>query len=397
MAMPVVALPLAFILFSNKGAIPGGELVVHEWGTFTTLAGSDGGLLNGLYLDEEPLPDFVFQYQTVPETIKNQRGKGVAFEPTHVNVKMETPVLYLYSPHPLHASVRVDFPRGLISQWYPSCSRGNNPPAGNTPAGGSGGNQDLVKAVDFTTPVNGFMKWEPDILAPGTQQTISHPGGSHTWNTPRQTDANLLSVKNGSREDVEKFIFYRGIANFTPPVRARFMGGAEGSPIEITNAGKQDLPYVLVYEKKGNGDAIIYWQGAVKGGEKQSVDHREGKVADFAEFEKGLMAAGLYPKEAKAMLATWKNSYFGNKGIRIFWIAPEEWLNAILPLHINPQPREIKRVFVGRYELLSPAFETSLLKGWQKNGGLLPDGKEVARDRYHLAYAELVQRRAGRP
>ncbi len=108
----------------------GSELVVHEWGTFTTLAGSDGDLLNGLYLDEEPLPDFVFQYQTVPATKINQNYKGIAFAPTHVNVKMETPVLYFYSPQPLHASVRVDFPRGLISQWYPSCSGGNNPPGG---------------------------------------------------------------------------------------------------------------------------------------------------------------------------------------------------------------------------------------------------------------------------
>ncbi len=83
-------------------------------------------------------------------------------------------------------------------------------------------------------------------------------------------------------------------------------------------------------------------------GEKRLVDHREGQVADFAEFEKALITAGLYPKEAKALLATWKNSYFGTKGIRLFWIAPEEWVNTILPLHINPQPKETRRVFVGR-------------------------------------------------
>jgi hypothetical protein len=29
---------------------------LHEWGTFTTVAGSDGVLLTGLQREEEPLP-----------------------------------------------------------------------------------------------------------------------------------------------------------------------------------------------------------------------------------------------------------------------------------------------------------------------------------------------------
>src|SRR5205085_10385406 len=38
------------------------HFVAHEWGTFTTLAGSDGTLLPGLYHEEERLPVFVDQF-----------------------------------------------------------------------------------------------------------------------------------------------------------------------------------------------------------------------------------------------------------------------------------------------------------------------------------------------
>ena len=36
-----------------------GPLVVHEWGTFVSMEGSDGLVLEGLHHDEEDLPAFV--------------------------------------------------------------------------------------------------------------------------------------------------------------------------------------------------------------------------------------------------------------------------------------------------------------------------------------------------
>jgi hypothetical protein len=35
---------------------------LHEWGTFTTVAGSDGVLLEGLQREEERLPPFVYSH-----------------------------------------------------------------------------------------------------------------------------------------------------------------------------------------------------------------------------------------------------------------------------------------------------------------------------------------------
>ena len=35
---------------------------LHEWGTFTTVSGSDGVLLTGLEVEEEKLPSFVYSH-----------------------------------------------------------------------------------------------------------------------------------------------------------------------------------------------------------------------------------------------------------------------------------------------------------------------------------------------
>jgi hypothetical protein len=73
----------------------------------------------------------------------------------------------------------------------------------------------------------------------------------------------------------------------------------------------------------------------------------------LAELERILIARGLYPKEAQAMLNTWRDSWF-KEGTRLFYIVPAKMIESILPLDINPKPTGIVRVFVGRVELGRP-------------------------------------------
>src|SRR5436190_2913936 len=84
-----------------------GELVVHEWGTFLAMEGSDGVTLDGMYHEEHALPGFV-----------HARSKDELRVPS-VSVKGETPVIYFYTDRPQDVTVRVKFPRGLWTQWYP--------------------------------------------------------------------------------------------------------------------------------------------------------------------------------------------------------------------------------------------------------------------------------------
>lgn len=92
---------------SDLSAWDGESWVVHEWGTFTTIQGSDASVIDGLSHEETDLPEFVYDLRDV---------YGV----TALGVKMETPVIYFYAPESRHVKVSVDFPEGVITQWYPA-------------------------------------------------------------------------------------------------------------------------------------------------------------------------------------------------------------------------------------------------------------------------------------
>ena len=82
-------------------------LVVHEWGTFLAMNGSDGVTLDGMYHEEHALPGFV-----------HARSRDELRLPTS-NLKGETPVVYFYSDTPTTVRLEVGFPGGLWTQWYP--------------------------------------------------------------------------------------------------------------------------------------------------------------------------------------------------------------------------------------------------------------------------------------
>src|SRR5215831_8859224 len=90
-----------------RASSPSPGLVVHEWGTFLAMNGSDGVTLDGMYHEEHALPGFV-----------HARSRDELRLPAS-NMKGETPVVYFYSDTPRRVSVQVGFPRGLWTQWYP--------------------------------------------------------------------------------------------------------------------------------------------------------------------------------------------------------------------------------------------------------------------------------------
>src|SRR5215813_10468006 len=66
----------------------GADLTVHEWGTFTSVAGPDGKAVMWWPLDgSADLPNFVEHLESA-QTKAGLQG----------TVRMETPVLYFYSP-----------------------------------------------------------------------------------------------------------------------------------------------------------------------------------------------------------------------------------------------------------------------------------------------------------
>lgn len=89
------------------------DFTVHEWGTFTSIAGGEGQAVRWLPLTgSTDLPSFV-------EHFRDANFK-VGLSGT---VRMETPVLYFYAPRKMTLAVRVGFSKGVITEWYPHASR----------------------------------------------------------------------------------------------------------------------------------------------------------------------------------------------------------------------------------------------------------------------------------
>ena len=105
-------------LGKDAGSVYSG-LTAHEWGTLTSIAGSDGQAVEWSPLTgSTDLPVFVEHFRD-PGFKLGLRG----------TVRMETPVLYFYDSREETVSVQVAFANGVITEWYPQASRVE--PAGN--------------------------------------------------------------------------------------------------------------------------------------------------------------------------------------------------------------------------------------------------------------------------
>lgn len=344
---------------------PSADYTLHEWGTFTTMAGSDGVLLSGLHVEEEELPGFVHELQPGGHA----SIKGMEFPPSFVTVKMETPVIYFYADHGFPVTVDVGFKGGSITQWYPQRTRGE-PMLPNS-------------VLNFSQPYNGHIRWEAEVLPPGTKHQPSADSShvTHTWAAPRKTDSNLVRGDSG---EIEKYLFYRGLGRFGVPLRTRYNIEEQ---LTLTNDGADDIPYAFLYEKDRSGRARIAWSGNIPAGSTTIVidDGHDQTAGNFVEFQKALVGAGLFEKEARGMIETWRESYFEKPGLRLFWIVPRTFTDDILPLDVSPAPRNIERVMVGRSEILSPEFERQLLEDFAQ------EKNPWQQDRFFPAYAERVE------
>src|SRR6266404_4688977 len=101
------------------GAKPASSYVAHEWGTFTSVQGADGVLLDWRPLETSRLPKFVYDWKK-PGLNRVAMGPMLLGKGGMVTLqRMETPVIYFYSAEERNVDVTVDFPQGLITEWYP--------------------------------------------------------------------------------------------------------------------------------------------------------------------------------------------------------------------------------------------------------------------------------------
>lgn len=338
-----LALPLLLAATSARAKGPASDVVVHEWGTFLSMSGSDGVALDGMYHEEHALPAFVHARGTDQLRLRSILTKG------------ETPVIYFYTKSEQNARVEVKFPRGIWTQWYPQSGL-VLPRLNATPVDAAG------------PPRDGRIVWNVGIVPAGTTGPNPPPpptSADALWNFAREVDAAYVRtynpVKPGRDVETERFLFYRGLGTAPLPLR---MSADAGGTLTADAAGP-GVTAVYVLRVKGGRGAYAYRTGLAPGQTARGVIPSMDGARPLARFDDGLadhlaarlVEAGLYPKEARAMVSTWRASYFGTEGVRVLFVLPQKWTDEFIPLTINPAPKSITRVMVGRLEMLTPARE----------------------------------------
>ena len=344
----------------------GADYTAHEWGTFTSVQGGDGELLRWQPLKTSELPDFVY----------NSRKPGMNrffIIPDKIGLitlqRMETPVIYFYSDTAMNVDVSVAFPKGWITEWYPQASQiGPSFPL----------NTNLV--VLPTTLSESRAVWKNLTVCPPhpDEHLPQDKSGSHYF-AARETSANIVQMdlpgETNNPSESEKFIFYRGAGNFKTPLHVSV---DMNNRVVVKNTGSEKLSglFLISIHKTNNetygaiasaknlaGEQSIEWPffGRLTHNWK-SYPLAEFQTAIVAQMEAALTSEGLFPDEAKAMVNTWKDSWFTEEGDRVLYILPRAWTDETLPMTLNPKPEKLVRVMVGRAEIITPVVEMNLFQ-----------------------------------
>lgn len=329
-----------------QAVAPANDLVVHEWGTFTSIAGKNGTAIDWQPLDDSAsdLPQFVYTLDDNDgfRGLYKDGGKGTA-----VKVRMETPVIYFYTAREMEVSVNVNFPGGRITEWYPQASIINRNYAPNKT-----GNY-------FTRRFDSGINWGTIKLLPNeTPNYLREIAFSHYY-PARETDAVAIQVCNADKTKIEteKFLFYRGIGDFGLPLSVKI----DGRNLTLKDNGSREVKNLIVFENRGGQIGFKFIDSLSKEVIMTRPETNKNPGEVLLELENILISEGLYEKEAKAMIETWKDSWF-EEGLRVFYILSRKSTDKILPLKVEPQPQETVRVMVGRAEIITPEMESDVRK-----------------------------------
>lgn len=194
------------------------------------------------------------------------------------------------------------------------------------------------------------MRLQPDSHALLPSSDI----GKHYY-AARHTAATPLQVGAPGCFQHEKFLFYRGVSWDAPRIAAVFTAAGK---VLVRNVGTGEVPGLMWIESRG-GKLGYRDAGTLRG--QPLLDpppltaSRDSMLSDL---EGRLIAQGLYKDEARAMIATWQNSWF-EEGSRLLYVMPAPAVTAMLPLAVSP-PAKTVRVFVGRMELVTPVTATAV-------------------------------------
>jgi hypothetical protein len=304
------------------------DLTVHEWGTFTAIAGSDGQAVEWMpFTGPSDLPGFV-EHLSDRNLKPGLRG----------TIRMETPVVYFYSPRDVTVSVKVAFSKGVITEWYPRATR--------VQPSGTLHNADLSQLQ-----TDGSITWNGMAVSPNLNGEFKRELPLNRYYAARETSSAPLRVKTTTGDQQEKFLFYRGVSAVPLPISAK--QNADGKLL-VKNLKEHEVPAIILFERRGERVGYRLAPALMDDAMLDPPTLTGNADSLCADVEGILVDQGLYPDEAHAMVETWRDSWF-EEGSRLIYVVPRGFIDKVLPLTISPAPGQITRVFVGRLEIVTPA------------------------------------------
>jgi hypothetical protein len=321
------------------------DLTAHEWGTFTAIAGKDGRAVEWLPLGLPRYPPS----SDLPQFVEHMNGVNFKLG-LRGTIRMETPVLYFYSPHDVTVSARVSFAKGLITEWYPHANRVQ--PAGV-----------LTDTSLSQLRTDGSIMWNHIAISPNLAGEFPREAEPNRYYAARETASSPLRVPTSAGEQQEKFLFYRGVSASPLPISAKLTSGGK---LVVKSLSGDEIPNAIVFERRGERVGYRLTDALT---DETTVDSPvlNGSVDSlYGDLEEILVGQGLYRDEAHAMVETWKDSWF-EEGSRLIYVVPHGFIENVLPLTVDPAPEQIVRVFFGRLEIVTPATATAVKEAVARN------------------------------
>jgi hypothetical protein len=253
------------------------------------------------------------------------------------------------------------FRGGNLTEWYPH------------PTGVQAQFKQYTSAAADTRQF--AIEWgNVEILARDTREMTldklirGKAGDGDHYYLARDTDANFLRVAapgTGASFEHERDLFYRGLGYFQAPLAV----GMDAYEQQVSLNAREVEPIagmMLVTVQ----DGLMRYQkiAAPVSNAAMMIDVNTqpfGALADVRklamhDMARALVNSGLYEKEARAMVNTWKDQWFEEEGTRVLYLLPSAWTDRTLQLQVTPQPDRVVRVMVGRAELITPSVERKL-------------------------------------
>jgi len=385
------------------------DLVVHEWGTFTSLQDESGRAIGGINSDDEPVPKFVHDLNRLlvlkPSELPPVFYQGAPHCHPCVTMRLETPVIYFHladeTSKPLIVDVRVAWRGGWLTQFFPEAQA-------EAPGAFGALNEGTVGRLAWLKLTVGG-----NASGPETRE--------HVWTAPRAVKAASLTTGKG---ESEKYLFYRGVGHLNAPLQVERQKErlVLRSQLDAGFAAPPRLRRLWLAEFRANGEcAFRSFAPVTLSGDPGKVilstpaafANKEFSAPNLAklraQMRQTLVEEGLFNDEAEALLNTWELSYFKSAGLRLFFLLPRDWTEHYLPLELSV-PAKVSRVLVGRIELVTPGLRQLLRQiadapiptkpwacltnngaNWEYRGAMPPTYRDLGRFRNGLVLDELKQ------